>query len=58
MSSVELTPETVASSDAVVIVTDHRNVDYPMLLKHAKLVVDTRNVTAPYRRDSSNVILA
>jgi len=58
MSSVELTPETVASSDAVVIVTDHRNVDYPMLLKHAKLVVDTRNVTAPYRRDGSNVILA
>lgn len=58
MSSVELTPETVATSDAVVIVTDHRNVDYPMVLKYAKLVVDTRNVTAPYRKNGSNVILA
>ncbi len=58
LASLELTPELVAGSDAVVIVTDHSGVDYQMALKQAKLVVDTRNVTAPYRKDGSNVILA
>lgn len=57
MSSVELTPEIVANSDAVVIVTNHRNVDYPMILKHAALVIDTRNVTAPYVSDGGNIML-
>jgi len=43
MKSVALTPEYVAAQDAVIIVTDHDNVDYGMVAKHAKLVVDTRN---------------
>jgi len=46
MKSVALTPEYVASQDAVIIVTDHDNVDYGMVAKHAKLVVDTRNALA------------
>jgi len=38
-------PETAAVSDAdcVVIVTDHSQVNYRAIAKHAKLVVDTRN---------------
>ncbi len=58
MSSAPLTPETLAASDAVVIVTDHSNIDYAMILQHARLVVDTRNVTASLRTPSHNVILA
>lgn len=46
MASVALTPETVAAQDAVIIVTDHDNVDYGMVAKHSKLVVDTRNALA------------
>lgn len=46
MKSVTLTPETIAAQDAVIIVTDHDNVDYGMVAKHAKLVVDTRNALA------------
>jgi UDP-N-acetyl-D-glucosamine dehydrogenase len=46
MKSVALTPETVAAQDAVIIVTDHDNVDYGMVAKEAKLVVDTRNALA------------
>lgn len=42
--SVPLSPESAANADAVVIVTDHSNVDYDMVAKHAKLVIDTRNV--------------
>ena len=43
--SVELTPEILQEQDAVIIVTDHDNVDYEFVTKHAKLVVDTRNAT-------------
>jgi UDP-N-acetyl-D-glucosamine dehydrogenase len=41
--SVPLTPETVAAADCIMIVTDHTAVDYGMIRRHAKLVVDTRN---------------
>ena len=41
--SVELTPELVAGVDCVMIVTDHTSVDYRMIKRNAKLVVDTRN---------------
>jgi UDP-N-acetyl-D-glucosamine dehydrogenase len=41
--SVPLEPDSVASYDAVLIVTDHDCVDYVSLAKSARLVVDTRN---------------
>jgi UDP-N-acetyl-D-glucosamine dehydrogenase len=41
--SVELTPEAVAAADCVMIVTDHTSVDYRMIKRSARLVVDTRN---------------
>jgi UDP-N-acetyl-D-glucosamine dehydrogenase len=41
--SVELTPEVVAEADCVMVVTDHTAVDYRMIKRKAKLVVDTRN---------------
>jgi UDP-N-acetyl-D-glucosamine dehydrogenase len=41
--SVALTPETLAGFDAVLIATDHDDVDYALVVAHAKLVVDTRN---------------
>jgi UDP-N-acetyl-D-glucosamine dehydrogenase len=31
--------------DAVVIVTDHTSYDYPAIVEHAQLVIDTRNAT-------------
>ncbi|MDF3053434.1 MAG: wecC [Geminicoccaceae bacterium] len=41
--SVELSAERVSAADCVMIVTDHTSVDYRMIKRHAKLVVDTRN---------------
>ncbi|MEO6056910.1 MAG: nucleotide sugar dehydrogenase [Gemmatimonadales bacterium] len=41
--SVPLTPEAVAAADCIMIVTDHTALDYRMIKRHAKLVVDTRN---------------
>jgi UDP-N-acetyl-D-glucosamine dehydrogenase len=40
---VEMTAEWLAEQDCVVVVTDHSVYDYDFILKHAKLVVDTRN---------------
>jgi UDP-N-acetyl-D-glucosamine dehydrogenase len=41
--SVELTPQRVAAADCVMVVTDHSSVDYRMIKRNARLVVDTRN---------------
>jgi len=43
--SVELTADWLAAQDCVVIVTDHKVYDVDFILKHARLVVDTRNLT-------------
>jgi UDP-N-acetyl-D-glucosamine dehydrogenase len=54
MTSVGLTPEAVAGYDAVVIITDHDGVDYGMIARNAKLVVDTRNVLSQvFARDNA-----
>lgn len=42
--SVEISAATLANYDAVLIATDHDEVDYAALSKHAPLIVDTRNV--------------
>ncbi len=57
MVSTALTPEAVAAADAVIVVTDHDNVDYDMVAQHARLIVDTRNVYAN-RTDRSNIVKA
>lgn len=46
MESVPVTPQTLSEADAVLIVTDHDQVDYDMVGQHAKLIVDTRNAMA------------
>jgi len=43
MQSVELTPQTLADQDAVLIVTNHSCYDYAWIVANARLVVDTRN---------------
>ena len=46
LRSVDLTEEALRWSDCVVVVTDHSDYDWEWVLKHARLVVDTRNATA------------
>jgi len=43
--SIDLDPEVIASYSCVVMVTDHDKFDIPFIVKHAKSVVDTRNMT-------------
>jgi UDP-N-acetyl-D-glucosamine dehydrogenase len=49
LASLPLTSETLAAADCVVIVTDHSDVDYTLVDRCARLVVDTRNALAKVR---------
>ncbi|HYV98224.1 MAG TPA: nucleotide sugar dehydrogenase [Gemmatimonadaceae bacterium] len=55
-SSVPLTDEELARADAVVIVTDHKAVDYQRVVDLASLVVDTRNATAGLRQGRARIL--
>ncbi len=57
MSSVELTPKTLASYDCVVIATDHSTYDYAAIVEAAPLVVDTRNATRRIARHREKIVL-
>jgi len=48
----------IAECDLVLISTDHDQVDYCALARHAQMIVDTRSVCARAGADLSNVILA
>jgi UDP-N-acetyl-D-glucosamine dehydrogenase len=43
--SIDLTPENIASYHSIVLVTDHDDFDLPFVVKHARSVIDTRNLT-------------
>jgi len=49
LQSVPLAPDTVQAADCVVIVTDHSDLDYALVARCARLVVDTRNTLATVR---------
>ena len=55
LSSVDLTPESIASYDAVLLATNHDVFDYDMIQQHARLIVDTRGV---YLKPAANVVKA
>jgi UDP-N-acetyl-D-glucosamine dehydrogenase len=46
MTTEALTPEVIAAADCVAILTEHRTVDYDMVVRAARLIVDTRNAIA------------
>jgi UDP-N-acetyl-D-glucosamine dehydrogenase len=43
MSGKRLTPGTLRAADCVVIATAHKVFDYPMISRHARTIVDSRN---------------
>jgi UDP-N-acetyl-D-glucosamine dehydrogenase len=53
---VELTAALLDGVDAVVIVTDHRAVDYQLVMDHASLIVDSRNVTKDLVKTKARVV--
>jgi UDP-N-acetyl-D-glucosamine dehydrogenase len=55
LQSVALTPQAVASYDALLLATNHDAFDYAMLAKHARLIVDARGV---YLEPAPNIVKA
>jgi UDP-N-acetyl-D-glucosamine dehydrogenase len=58
MKSISFDPAGIADYDAVVIVTDHSEIDWQTLVNAAQLVVDTRNATAKVVGAHEKVFLA
>jgi UDP-N-acetyl-D-glucosamine dehydrogenase len=56
LQSVELTPENLEKYDVVVIATDHSSYDYPAIVRHARLVIDTRNATKAVKEHGEKIV--
>ena len=55
LNSIKIKPSILSSYDAVVLCTDHDNIDYKVILKNSALIIDTRG---KYRKEFPNVVKA
>ncbi len=55
LTSLPLTEESIAAFDALLLATDHAAFDYALILRTARLIVDTRGV---YLKSASNLVKA
>jgi len=51
----KLTEKTIADKDAIIIITDHTPVDYKLVARHARLIIDSRGV---YKKQMKNLVKA
>ena len=58
MQSVELSEQVLSNMDAILIITDHSNIDYEWVAKHSKLVIDTRNATKNFSGHREHIFKA
>ena len=58
LSSRALTEELLWEQDAVVIAADHTKIDYPWIVEHALLVIDTRNATRDAKDGREKIVRA
>src|SRR5262249_54463189 len=58
LKSTTLTPAALKRADAVVVVTHHAAVDYGLVGRYAKLVVDSRNAMARVKKARARIVKA
>jgi len=58
MSSTPLVMSSLQDYDAVLILTDHSEIDYAAVVQHARLVLDTRNATRKVTRQREKIVKA
>jgi len=56
--SLELNVKNIENQDAIVITTDHSNVNYELIGKHAKLIIDTRNIMSNIKNPNARILRA
>ena len=58
LASETMSPDYLASLDCTLIATDHSAFDWPMIVQHSQLVVDTRNATRDVATGREKIWLA
>ncbi|MCL2645554.1 MAG: nucleotide sugar dehydrogenase [Phycisphaerales bacterium] len=58
MTSVAITAAALKKYDAIVIATDHTAYDYPMIVRNARVIIDTRNATEHVKKGREKIIKA
>ncbi|MBA4118889.1 MAG: nucleotide sugar dehydrogenase [Candidatus Puniceispirillum sp.] len=58
MKSVDITPERLKTFDAILICTDHDQVDYSAYAKYAPIIVDTRNAMKAITAHEAKIVKA
>lgn len=58
MNSVALTKSVLVKTDCVVIVTNHRAIDWQLIADHASLVIDTRNAMSQTTHPAARIVKA
>jgi UDP-N-acetyl-D-glucosamine dehydrogenase len=53
---VDLDKKTLEKADCVIIITDHSVYDYPFIVEHAKVVIDTRNATKNIKTNREKIV--
>jgi UDP-N-acetyl-D-glucosamine dehydrogenase len=56
LKSTELSSDTIAKQDCVIILTDHSDYDFKQITATARLVIDTRNATKDLHALTDNII--
>jgi UDP-N-acetyl-D-glucosamine dehydrogenase len=51
-------PQILTGMDAVIIITDYSAYDFTEIVKHASLVIDTRNATRGIDADREKIVMA
>ena len=56
LRSLELSPQSIANQDCLIILTDHTIYDFKAIIASAKLVIDTRNATKGFDEFEDRII--
>lgn len=56
LSAAPLNAKTLSQADCLVVTTDHQTYDWDWIVKHSRLIVDTRNATRGVRQPHARVI--
>jgi UDP-N-acetyl-D-glucosamine dehydrogenase len=56
LRGIELSIKELEQADAVVIITDHRAVDYKFVADHAALIIDSRNATSKLDASGARIV--
>ena len=54
--SVKISPEIIKDQDLILILADHSDVDYKMIVKNAQIIFDTRNITGKLGIKGDNIV--